>query len=165
MGNDSAVKPTAGDTRGTRIKAKQGWIAVALVAATATAIILYKETKGRPPSGSVVITAPAAGVSAEPARVAAGSVLLFADPAEAEDACGCGQIIRLVREAAGRGVAVREVAPGSDLSLQREYRVTVAPTVLFLDSTGRVVARHEGEASETIEAIRSGLDRLSKAGG
>ncbi len=87
------------------------------------------------------------------------TVLLFADLSEAETSDGCGQIIRLVRAAASRGVPVREVAPGQDAALTRTYRVTVNPTVLILDAGGRVVVRHEGEASAVIEAIRAGLDR------
>ena len=159
MINDGDVKKSAGDIRGGRTTAKRGWIAVVVVAAAATSIIVYKETRGRPSSGLVASAAPT--IPSEAARVATGSVLLFADAGEAESACGCGQIIRLVRGAGARGVAIREVAPGSDASLEREYRVTVAPTVLLLDSTGRVVARHEGEAPETIEAIRSALDRFA----
>jgi hypothetical protein len=135
-----------------------------MLAGAAAAIILYKETKGRPSGSSVASPAPAAGVVGGPSRVAAGSVLLFADPDEAGSACGCGQIIRLVRDAGARGVAIREISPGSDAGLEREYRVTVAPTLLFLDSTGHVNVRHEGEAPETIEAIRSGLDRLAETG-
>lgn len=42
--------------------------------------------------------------------------------------------------------------------------MTVRPTVLFLGSDGKPLARHEGEADETIDAIRSGLDRLAEAG-
>ena len=143
---------------------KRGWIAAIVVAVAAAAIIFYKETRGRPSSGPVSGVAPRASSSGGAERVAAGSVLLVADPDEAGNACGCGQIIRLVRSAGARGVAVREVAPGSNVSLEREYRVTVAPTVLFLDSAGHVVARHEGEAPETIDAIRSGLDQLAGDG-
>lgn len=161
MSNDSCVQTSSGDTPRGRMTVKRGWISAIVVAAAATAIILYKETRGRPSSGPVASVAPAASASGGPARVAARSVLLFADPDEAESACGCGQIIRLVRGAGARGVEVREVAPGGDASLECEYRVTVAPTVLFLDSTGHVVARHEGEAPEIVEAIRSGIDRLA----
>ena len=43
---------------------------------------------------------------------AAAQVLLFADPHEAESSCGCGQIIRMVREAGLPGVvAVDEFDP------------------------------------------------------
>jgi hypothetical protein len=37
----------------------------------------------------------------------------------------------------------------------------VEPTVLVLDSSGGVLARHEGESRQTIAAIRSDLDRLA----
>lgn len=140
---------------------RRGWIAAVVVALAAAVIIFYKETRAHPSSGALPGVAPGASSPAQAEPVAAGSVLLIADPDEAGDACGCGQIIRLVRDAGTRGVAVRELAPGSDVSLERQYGVTVSPTVLFLDSTGHVVARHEGEGSETIAAIRSDLDRLA----
>jgi len=41
--------------------------------------------------------------------------------------------------------------------------VTVAPTVLFLASDGRVVARREGESTETLAAISADLGVLEKA--
>ena len=163
MSDFSATKKWVGDSRGGRNTSKRGWIAVLIVAAAAAAIIFYKETGNRPSFGPVARALQASTASGGPAEAVARSVLLFADAGEAESACGCGQIIRLVREAGARGVVVREVAPGSDASLEREYRVTVAPTVLMLDSKGRVVARHEGEGPEAIEAIRSGLEQLSKA--
>ena len=164
MNNDSGLQTSSADTRGRRMTVKRGWIAAIVVAVAAAAIIFYKETRSRPSSGPVSSVAPGASSARGAERAAAGSVLLVADPDEAGSACGCGQIIRLVRGAGARGVAVREVAPGSNVSLEREYRVTVAPTVLCLDSTGHVVARHQGEGPETIEAIRSGLDRLAGDG-
>jgi hypothetical protein len=163
MSDDHPDQAAPGVTRGERPSVKRGWIAAILVAGTALAIVLYKETGNRPSSGSLAGASPEATVSRGPSRAATGSVLLFADPEEAGSDCGCGQIIRLVRDAGARGVAVREAAPGSDVALEHEYRVTVAPTLLFLDSSGEVIARHEGEAPETIEAIRSGLHRLEDA--
>ena len=164
MSNDSPVQTTPGNASSGRTIVGRGWIAAIVVAVAAAAIIFYKETRNRPSAGPVSSVAPVASASGGAERAAVGSVVLVADPGEAGDACGCGQIIRLVRDAGARGVAVREVAPGSNVSLEREYGVTVAPTVLFLDSTGNVVARHEGEEPETIEAIRAGLDRLAGDG-
>lgn len=144
-----------------RTAAVRGWIAVAVAASIAGGIVAYKELRPRrpaPPGVGGRVGAPASG-----SPTGAASVLLFADPAEAESPCGCGRIIRLVRAAATRGVAVREVAPGSEPALERAYRVTVVPSVLVLDSGGRVAARHEGENSGTIGAIRADLDRLVEA--
>ncbi len=163
MSNGRAGQASPGVASRGRPTVKRGWIAAIIVAGAALAIVLSKETGSRPSSGSLAGAAPEAAVSRGPSRAATGSVLLFADPDEAGSACGCGQVIRLVRDAGARGVAVREGTPRSDAALEHAYRVTVAPTLLFLDSTGQVIARHEGEAPETIEAIRTGLHRLEDA--
>lgn len=160
MSNESRVQTSPGDEGRGPTLAKGGWIAALAVAAVAIAVIVYKESRQSPAPASSAASATSA--SGRPSEAAA--VLLFADPDEAESSCGCGQIIRLVRGAAARGVAVREVARGSDSTLEREHRVTVLPTVLFLGSDGTLLARHEGEADETIDAIRTGLDRLAEAG-
>ena len=162
MSNDNPVEATAGDGATGARTGRRGWVAAIAVAAVAAGVVAYKELGARP--GSSTSAGPTASASAGPARAAGGSVLLFADPSEAETTCGCGQIIRLVRGAGARGVAIREIAPGSDTALEREHRVTVAPTVLFLDASGREVARHEGEGREAIDAIRAGLDQLAVAG-
>ncbi len=94
--------------------------------------------------------------SKAPAR---GSVVLVADLREANEDCPCGEIIRAVRAAKSRGVAVREVGPG-DTSVTKQYGVTVVPTVIVLDTNGKVVERHEGESSETLAAIKASLERL-----
>ena len=125
------------------------WLSVVAVLVAAAGIIAYKQLS----------TPKATGVHGTD-RSVRPAVLLFADPREAESACGCGQIIRLVRSAAERGVPVQEVAPGDDAETTRAYRVTVNPTVIFLDQGGRVVARYEGEESDVIAAIRAGLERL-----
>ncbi len=92
------------------------------------------------------------------AHVASPSVVLVADPREADSDCPCGQIIRLVREAKARGVVVRELGP-TDPGAAR-FGVTVAPTVLILAADGQVVARREGESSEALATISSDLARL-----
>lgn len=91
---------------------------------------------------------------------ARGSVVLIADLREADEACPCGEIIRAVRAARVRGVAVREVPP-TDTAVAKQYGVTVAPTVLVLDSAGKVVERHEGESTDTVAAIKASLERLA----
>lgn len=96
-----------------------------------------------------------------PASAKRGSVVLVADLREADDDCPCGEIIRLVRAAKARGVTVREVPP-SDTAVAKQYGVTLAPTVLVLDASGKVVERHEGESSDTVAAIKASLDRLTK---
>jgi hypothetical protein len=88
-------------------------------------------------------------------------VLLVADLEEAGTDDPCAEIIRLVRAAGQRGVRVREIPSGETDPVIRKYRVTVEPTVLVLDSSGGVLARHEGESRQTIAAIRSDLDRLA----
>ena len=163
MTDDNSVQTSPRDAPRMATIATRGWIATILVVLAAAAIIFYKETRSHPSSDPKSSFSPGATSTDRVERAAGGSVLLVADPDEAGSTCGCGQIIRIVRDAGARGVAVREVAPGSDISLEHEYGVVVAPTVLFLDSSGQIVARHEGEEAETIEAIRLGLDRLAAA--
>ncbi|MCM2334096.1 MAG: hypothetical protein NDI82_09110 [Anaeromyxobacteraceae bacterium] len=81
---------------------------------------------------------------------------------EADTECGCGQIIRRVRAAKAHGVVVKEVAP-DDAEAGRRYGVTVVPTVVFFDPQGQVVARREGESSETMAAVAADLVRLEEA--
>ena len=90
------------------------------------------------------------------------SILLYADASEAESACGCGEIIRMVRGARDRGVAVREVSPDDPGDVVKKYRLTVAPTVLLLDDEGEATARHEGESKEVISALAADLDRFGQ---
>ncbi len=120
-----------------------GAIVVALVAAT---IIGAKATRQRP------------GQAADGARAASPSVVLVADLREADSQCGCGEIIRRVREAKARGVDVQELGP-TDPAAAR-LGVTVAPTVLVLGADGRVVARREGESRDVLAAISADLSRL-----
>lgn len=112
---------------------------------------------GRNPAGAVEEPRGNLAPSAE-----STSVLLYADGSEAESSCGCGQIIRRVREARDRGVAVREVSPDNPGDVVKRYRLTVAPTVLMLDAKGEAVTRLEGEADATIAALSADLARLEK---
>ncbi len=128
---------------------KHQWLGALAVLLAAAGIIAVKQLA--PASGGSPPTGPGSPTPA---------VVLFADPAEAESACGCGEIIRFVRAAASRGVPVREVPP-ADTETNRAYRVTVSPTVVFLDPHGTIVSRFEGEGAQTIEAIRASLDKLA----
>lgn len=128
----------------------KGWqIAGALLLLAVVALLIGWKLAHRDDS------TPIASIAPEDARV-----LLFADPREAEATCGCGLIYRAVREAGANGVPVREVDPERELEIVQRHRVHVAPTVVILDENGREVRRHEGEAGETITAIRADLARL-----
>ncbi len=125
-------------------------LAVMAVVVAAAAVVGIKQARARPGATPVeTTTAPSAAVP---------SIVLVADPREADTQCGCGLIIRRVREAKARGVRVVELAP-SDSAVAR-YGVSIAPTVLVLGSDGHVVARREGESSETLAAISSDLAAL-----
>lgn len=132
------------------------WFGVLAVAVIAVGIVLLRSGQSRSPA-----TPSNRSLSTAPATQSGPSVLLVADPGEAEESCGCGEIIRMVRHAQKHGVRIREVAPGAAPELERQYRVAVAPTVLFLDANGREIARHEGESSAVVDSIRAGLDRLA----
>lgn len=115
--------------------------------------------------GGVVVaksmrSAPVASGNTTAAPQGQPQVLLFADPKEAEESCGCGEIFRAVQASSTRGVRTQVVDPERERDLVRQYRVTVEPTVIFADATGREVSRHEGESSETIAALQADLDRL-----
>ncbi len=119
--------------------------ALAVVVA-AGALIGVKVARQRPAEAAVT------------ARAASPSVVLVADPREADSECGCGQIIRRVREAKARGVDVQEIGPANPGAAR--YAVTVTPTVLILGADGSVVARREGESSDALAAISADLARL-----
>lgn len=133
-------------------------IALAVVVLAVAGIIAVKvgSRAGTPPA------APAAGGLHAAAPASRASVVLVADMREADTECGCGQIIRRVRAAKAHGVVVREVAP-DDAEAGRRYGVTVVPTVVFLDPQGQVVARREGESSETMAALSADLAKLEEA--
>ncbi len=131
-----------------------------ILTATAAALALISWSRSRTahePMAPPVPSQPSASI--EQAHEA--TLLLFADPDEAEDSCECAEIIRLVREVSGTpGVLVREIdsrRPGEDA---RSHGVRLSPTVIFLDEAGREYARFEGESSATIRALRSALTDL-----
>lgn len=121
------------------------YLGIALVAAAAVAIIAYK---------TVATSEPAA----TPTSIAGTPrVLLFANLAEADDPCPCGDIIRAVRGVAARGISTRE----NDDTLGRQHKVTVEPTVIILDTLGREQTRFEGEAGATRDKVVAELAQLA----
>lgn len=129
---------------------RRGRIGVIAVAAVAIGIVAYKQLRPvAPPASEAAHSRP--------------TVLLFADPREADSSCGCGQVIRLVRGAGARGVPVQEVSPGSAPALERQYQVTVAPVIVILNGQGQVVGRLQGESPEVIASVRAALGRLPGA--
>lgn len=135
---------------------KRSWQITVLVAVAIAfvALMAWRESRdGSQPAG----IQPESGTETN----ASPRVLLFADPREAEATCGCGLIFHAVREAAASGLATREVDPERELELVAQHRVTVEPTVIFLDEEGHETSRWEGEAGETIAAIEAELARLN----
>ncbi len=133
-------------------------IALAIVVVAVIGIIAVKMNAPTPasPEGSV------AAVPVTKVGVSHPEVVLVADGREADTDCGCGKIIRRVRAAKAKGVAVEELPPDS-AEAGRRYGVTVVPTVVFLGSDGQVVARREGESETTIAAISDDLSKLEEA--
>lgn len=130
-----------------------GWIGLVAIALAVAAIVATKQvTRAR-------VAAPSPGATAS--RVPPATVLLFADPREAGTECICGEIFKAVREAASRGLAVREIDPRHEEALARRHHVVVEPTLIVLDASGREVSRHEGESREALAATRSDLARLT----
>lgn len=128
------------------------WTGVALVAIAAFGIVGYKQHRLRTASGQA-----AQALSSDKPEI-----VLVVDPREAGSEDNCAEIIRLVRAAAGRGVAVRELSPESESPLLKQYRVLTIPTVLILDRDGNVVSRYEGEEDSTVQAIRDKLASSSR---
>ncbi|MGE5322019.1 MAG: hypothetical protein ACM3SW_04125 [Actinomycetota bacterium] len=88
-------------------------------------------------------------------------VVLVATPAEASSFARCGEIIRVVRTAARHGVHVQELAPDSRSDIMDRYHVLETPTVLVLGADGSLRARFEGEAPETLAAVRLEMEHMS----
>ena len=123
------------------------WIGLVVVALIAGTIIAYKERVS--PRTDITDTH------------ALPRVLLVADLREADsEGDACAEIIRSVRAARARGVAVRELNHDSKSDLLRRYQVLTVPTVLILDSKGEVVSRLEGEGRQTVTAVRTQLEQL-----
>lgn len=136
-------------------------IALVFVALAVIAIVAVKLSARRTAAPAPAVAA-AAVVPAAAASATRPSVVLVADPREADAQCPCGEIIRRVRDAKAHGVAVVELAPDSP-EAGRRYGVTVTPTVLFLDASGQVISRREGESSEILATITADLAKLEAA--
>jgi hypothetical protein len=88
-------------------------------------------------------------------------VLLVADFREAgSDGDACAEIIRSVRAAQARGIAVQELSPDSKSDLLARYHVLTIPTVLIFDDNEHVVSRFEGEGPKTVAAVRNQMRQL-----
>jgi hypothetical protein len=123
------------------------WIGLAAVAFTVVLIATYKT--------QVTLRTPTADADALP------RVLLVADLREADsEGDACAEIIRSVRAARTRGVAVQELDPGTKSDLLRRYQILTVPTVLILDPNGKVLSRFEGEGRQIVTAVRIQLDQL-----
>lgn len=123
------------------------WIGLAAVAFTVVSIVTYR--------AQVTLRTPTADADALP------RVLLVADLREADsEGDACAEIIRSVRAARTRGVAVQELDPGTESDLLRRYQILTVPTVLILDPNGKVLSRFEGEGRHIVTAVRIQLDQL-----
>ena len=120
-------------------------IGLLVIAAAVAGVVVYKVAAK--PKDQAAAAAPAGK---------APRVLLFADLGEADEDCGCGHIIRSVREVAAHGVVTRE----NDDDLGKKYKVTTSPTVVILDGEGHEQSRYEGESKSTIAKLREDLAKL-----
>lgn len=85
------------------------------------------------------------------------TVLLFANLREVDASCGCGDIIRAVREAHSRGWALQELEPGSQDPRVARFRLATSPTVILLDPDGQETIRFEGEGPHTLADLQTRL--------
>lgn len=130
------------------------WAGITLVVLVAAGIVFYKHHR----------SASGASAPAQSASTPKPEVILVADLCEVDlPGDNCAEIIRLVREAIGRGVKVQEFLPESDSPLFKQYRVLTNPTVLILDRDGKVLSRYEGESVATVQEIRNRLATLGEA--
>lgn len=104
---------------------------------------------------------PAAANSA--AKVA--TVVLVANMEEADETCGCGQMIRAVRSAGAKGLSTREVDTRNKADLAaatKAYHIVVQPSVVMVDGSDHEVRRYEGESKDTIGKLMTDLESLVK---
>lgn len=131
---------------------RRRWPAAMALGVAAAAIVGYKQWFRAP----IPIPNRAARIAKSGTNL---SLLLVADPREANESDGCGQIIRVVRAAGARGIPLREVSPSADSEIDSRYRILVSPTVLVLKD-GKVLKRYEGESPETVKAVHAELEVL-----
>lgn len=123
------------------------WIGLTMVVALVAVVLVVKQT-----------ARPARTVDIDVQRP---SVLLVADLREADESGdACAEIIRMVREAAKRGVRVQELMADSGSDLVRRHRILTVPTVLILGDDGRELGRFEGESLDIVNAVRARLASL-----
>ncbi len=131
---------------------KKNLLGVTAVAVIAVSIVTYKQWIRMPPAASKT--------SQRTSEDGTGlSLLLIADPRQANELDGCGAIVRMVRAAAARGVPVREISPEAEPSLVSRYHIVVLPSVLLLEN-GSARRMYEGESPETVESIRAEIGAL-----
>lgn len=125
-------------------------MAITVIVLMAATIVIIKQTRQYSPThqGETKIAS------------APQSILLVADPNEADASCGCGEIIRMVRAVTQGGINVTEIAP-EDTEIAKRHRVVVAPTLLIFAENGKEVARFEGESATTVDSIRAALERIT----
>ena len=119
-------------------------IGVVAVVLLAVGIVAYKSTR----SSDTALADPLP--AAKQTTTTSASVVLVADPSEAESSCICGQIIRSVRAARNQGVAVQEVDPEKSPDLAKGYKALVNPTVLVLDGSWGVLSVELPDEEELI---------------
>jgi len=130
-------------------------IAIVVGLATAIAAILWLKPSGSTPGASP------ADRSESPAATPTATVVLVADPREAEASCGCAEVIRIARAAADvPGVRYEEIDPRSSQDTAQRYGVRVVPAVLIIDAAGAEQARFEGESSSVIAQLRDAVAAL-----
>ena len=129
---------------------RRKWIGVIAVALVALGIIAYKSHLSRETQNTI-----------SAASAAFPRMLLVADLREADsDGDACARIIQDVCAARERGIAAHELSPDSPSDLLSRYHVLTVPTVLILDRQGNVTSRYEGEAEQTVAALRAQLEQL-----
>ncbi len=90
-------------------------------------------------------------------------VVLVANLEEADENCGCGQMIRAVRSAGAKGLATREVDTrnkGDLAAATKAYRILVQPSVVMVDGADHEVRRYEGESKDTVSKLMTDLESL-----
>lgn len=136
-----------------------GILAVVVIAAGAIVALKYRQ---RPEPASAAGRAVTSRLPVSASTHPRGTLLLFANLAEADEGeDGCAIIIRTVRAARDHGIAVTEYNSGSSPDVRKQHRVVVEPTVILFDANGREIARHEGEDTATIAAIRADIERVT----
>lgn len=87
-------------------------------------------------------------------------VVLIADLGEAGGTCGCAQMIRAARAAQATTAQYEEHDARTDTEALTKFAVKEQPAVILLGSDGKEMKRFEGEAPETVEAVKAALLQL-----